>query len=58
MTSKKRMTFYAGGLAECAMSLNKKRDTRYDTSPQKHNTHTLKINGGVRIDKQQISNRF
>jgi len=30
----------------------------YDTSSQKHNMHSLKINGGIRIDKQQIANRF
>ena len=42
----------------CAMDLNKRRDTGYNTSPQKHNIHSLKFNGGTRIDKQLIANRF
>ena len=27
-------------------------------SSQKHNMHSIEFNGGLRIDKQQIANRF
>ena len=34
------------------------RDTGYDTSQEKHNMHPLNFNGWIRIEKQQLANRF